>query len=297
MFQKRGAGRFGGLVRTASIAVLIGFVACGDQKPKSAAPKSAAPEVAVPKFDVKKFSDPTRIDNKWLPIAPGTQLTYEGKVKGSEESFARRVVFTVTDATKVIDGVRTVVIWERDYKNDELAESEIAFFAQDDDGAVWLMGEYPEEYDGGKFQGAPSTWVAGLAEANAGILMPAAPRKGAPPYLQGLAPDVEFHDLAQVHKVGQESCVPAGCYKDVMVFDEWDPDAQPQDGHQLKFHAPGVGPVQVEAMGGEDQETLKLVKVEKLSLESLAASRQEALAHDQRAYGVVAKYKDTPPAA
>ena len=39
----------------------------------------------------------------------------------------RRVVSTVTDLSKWIDGVRTLVIWERDYTAGKLGESEIAF--------------------------------------------------------------------------------------------------------------------------------------------------------------------------
>ena len=58
----------------------------------------------------------------------------------------RRVVSTVTDLSKWIDGVRTLVIWEKDYTAGKLGESEIAFFAQDKAGNVWLLGEYPEEF-------------------------------------------------------------------------------------------------------------------------------------------------------
>ena len=41
---------------------------------------------------------------------------------------------TVTDLSKVIDGVRTLVIWERDYTAGQLSEPELAFFAQDNAG-------------------------------------------------------------------------------------------------------------------------------------------------------------------
>jgi len=39
------------------------------------------------------------------------------------------VVQTVTDLTKVVNGVRTVVVWDVDYKDGKVAESEIVFFA------------------------------------------------------------------------------------------------------------------------------------------------------------------------
>ena len=63
----------------------------------------------------------------------------------------------------------------------------------------------------------------------------------------GLAPAVQFIDRARVDKVNQRTCVPTGCYDGVLVVDEWDPTAQPQDGHQFKYHAPGVGVVKIEA--------------------------------------------------
>ncbi len=59
-------------------------------------------------------------------------------------------MFTVTDLTKVVNGVRAVVVWDRDYASGELQETELAFFAQDNDGNVWHLGEYPEEYETGK---------------------------------------------------------------------------------------------------------------------------------------------------
>jgi hypothetical protein len=184
---------------------------------------------------------------------------------------------------------------DRDYNGDQVAEAEITFFAQDDEGNVWLLGEYPEEYEDGRFAGAPSTWIAGQAGARAGILMPASPKMGAPPYLQGFAPHVDFQDLAQVHGVSRRTCVPAGCYDGVMVIDEWDPGAQPQDGHQLKFQAPGVGNVRVEPMGGEEQETLVLVEHLQLGPEAMAEVHALALELDAHAYETDARYGATPP--
>jgi hypothetical protein len=297
---KRRRGSFRGLVvRVAFVVALVGLSGCQDDGAvdrEAPGQTRAAPEAPVPLFDAKKFSDPTRIDNKWLPLAPGTQFVLEGESNRGEGIERHRAVFTVTDLTKVINGVRTVVMWDRDFNGDVLAESEITFFAQDDAGNVWLLGEYPEEYEEGRFEGAPSTWVAGLANAQPGILMPADPRQGEPPFLQGFVPDIDFQDIAKVHQVGQELCVPAGCYRDVMVIDEWDPLAQPQDGHQLKYQAPGVGNIKVEAVGGEEQEKLELVRVVRLSPEALAEARQEALRLDQRAYQVNARYESTAPA-
>jgi hypothetical protein len=291
---------FGGLVSLATVS-LVGLVGCGGEssRQEASAPgpvtTKETPEAPVPRFDPKNFSEPLTIDNKWLPLTPGTQFVLEGESNRGEGIEKHRVVFTVTDLTKVINGVRTVVMWDRDFNGEVMAESEITFFAQDDKGNVWLLGEYPEEYEKGQFAGAPSTWIAGLAGAKPGILMPAHLKLGAPPFLQGFVPDIDFQDVAKVHQVGQEVCVPAGCYRDVTVIDEWDPLHQPEDGHQLKFQAPGVGNIRVEAVGSVEAETLVLVEVRKLGPEEMAKVRQEAMKLDRHAYEANARWAATPP--
>jgi hypothetical protein len=96
---------------------------------------------------------------------------------------------------------------------------------------------------------APSTWLAGNQQAIAGILMRANPKPNTSTYKQGEAPAAEFLDLAKVFAVNQHTCVPVGCFDGVLVVDEWDPNNQPQDGHQFKYHAPGVGIIQVTGQG------------------------------------------------
>ena len=194
-------------------------------------------------FDRENFSAAsTTIDNAWFPLRPGTQFVYEGRANRGGGVLPHRVVFTVTDLTKLINGVQTVVMLDRDINEGHLAEQEITFHAQDDDGNVWNFGEYPEEYEGGKFMGAPSTWLAGIGRAQAGILMRTAPKVGESSYLQGSDPTTEFRDRAKVAKAGEKKCVPQKCYEDLIVIDETSP-LEPADGHQLKYYARGVGNV------------------------------------------------------
>ena len=176
------------------------------------------------------------------------------------------------------------------YQNGGLVESELAFFAQDDDGNVWNLGEYPELYEGGVFIGAPSTWIAGLAGARAGVHMPARPRVGAPSYLQGLAPKIEFLDCAQVFRPSQRVSVPFGDYDNVPVTNEWRP-LEVGSGIQRKFHAPGVGIVEITAVGDPERETLSLVNFAHLTPEALAQVRTEALKVETRAYQVSGVYR------
>jgi hypothetical protein len=247
-------------------------------------------------FKRAQFDDPTHIDNRWLPLRPGTQLVYEGSAIDEGERISRRVVTTVTDLSKVIDGVRTLVIWERDYTAGELSEPELAFFAQDNTGNVWLVGEYPEEYDEGEFDKAPA-WISGQKGARAGIAMLAEPQLGTPDYAQGFAPPpVDFTDRARVYKMGQQTCVPVDCYKNVLVTEEFNPDEP--GAFQLKYYASGVGNVRVGWRGEkeEEKETLELVDLNHLDPEALAKVRKKAMEMDGRAYERSEVYRETPPA-
>jgi hypothetical protein len=223
-------------------------------------------------------------------------LVFEGSAIDEGERISRRVVTTVTDLSKVVDGVRTVVIWERDYTAGQLSEPELAFFAQDNAGNVWLVGEYPEEYEDGKFDKAPA-WISGQKGARAGITMLAEPRRDVPGYAQGDAPPpIEFTDRARVNKTDQQTCVPVDCYKNVLVTEEFNPDEP--GAYQLKYYAPGVGNVRVGWRGEkeEEKETLELVDYQHLSQEALAKIRRDALEMDKRAYERSEVYRETPPA-
>jgi hypothetical protein len=242
------------------------------------------------------FVRPIVIDNQWFPLVPGTRLTYVGGVNVDGERVDHEVVFTVTDLTKEIDGVQSVVIHEIDYTGGQLVEAENAFFAQSDDGTVWLMGEYPEEYEEGVFVAAP-TWLAGQADAKAGVAMRVDPFVGGPSYSQGWGPAVGFTDRARIFETGSRTCVPANCYEAVVVTDEFNPDEP--DSHQLKYYAKGVGVVRVGWAGALDdsQETLELVRVEQLDADALEEVRMMAIALERHAYEIsLDVYANTPPA-
>jgi len=287
-------------VALAATALSSAASGCGSDEP---GPEPAARAASPPAkdalhtdYDPIRFSDPTRIDNRWYPLAPGTQFVYEGRSDRGHGRLPHRVVFTVTDLVKVIDGVRTVVLWDQDINAGRLLEAELAFHAQDDDGNVWNMGEYPEEREDGRVAGAPDTWIAGVAGASAGVLMRANPRLGTSSYRQGLVPAIEFGDQARVHATGRRDCVPLGCYDNVLVTDETNP-YDPTDGHQRKYYARGIGNIRAAPAGGRESEVLVLVAVRRLGREAMAKVRAEALKLDRRAYRVRgAVYAHTPPA-
>lgn len=246
-------------------------------------------------FDPTNFDEPTNIDNEWFPLESGTQWIYEGITEEGGERIPHRVIFTVTDLTKVIGGVRTIVVWDQDYSAGVLEETELALFAQDNDGNVWHLGQYPEEYQRGQLVEAPA-WIHGFKGARAGISMKAEPQLGTSSYSQGWGPAVDWTDRARVAEVGIQTCVPVDCYEDVLVTEEFsrgEPGA-----FQLKYYARGVGNVRVGWRGDDaTKETLELVEVLQLSPEALVEVRTEALALEKRAYEISKEvYDQTPPA-
>jgi hypothetical protein len=233
----------------------------------------------------------TTIDNRYLPLKPGMRYVYEGSDLIDGKRVPHRVDYIVTDLTKVVDGVRTLVVWDRDYSRDQLDEAELTFFAQDKTGNVWHLGQYSESYEGKELAGARGFLVGYVKGAHAGIMMQADPQPDTPSWSEGWAPaPIYWTDRARVYQVGQKTTVPAGSYEDVLVNEEY--SATETTGTQLKYYAPGVGNVRVGFRGNDPEgERLELVQIIKLDAAGMAKARAQALELDERAKW----YGGTPP--
>jgi hypothetical protein len=268
--------------------------AAGATSSASASPgPKLCPNQAAP-FDTASFPQTPRVDNTLLPLVPGTRLLLEGRADRGGGVLPHRELFVVTDLVKVIDGVPNVVVFDTDIQDGEIAEAELAFFAQDGAGNVWNLGEYPEEYEAGKFKAAPNVWFSGIGDATAGIQMKAHPHTGAGWYLQGWVPSLDFLDCGRVSKTDTKVCVPVRCFTGVLVTQETSP-LDPTNGIQVKYNAPGVGMIQVGAVGGKEGETMQLVENRKLTTKELATARASALALEKHAYQSNPIYKQTKP--
>src|SRR4051794_11986691 len=69
-----------------------------------------------------------RVTNRMLPLRPGTQRIFEGRSAATGVALPHRVIFTVTALVKVIDGVRSAVVWDVDEAAGKVTEAELAFF-------------------------------------------------------------------------------------------------------------------------------------------------------------------------
>jgi len=231
----------------------------------------------------------------------GKQLILHGVANRGGGLLDHLVIFTVTDLVKVIDGVPCVVVWDRDINQGVLSESELAFFAQHDNGAVYNAGEYPEVYELGQFVHAEDTWIFGIENARAGVHVQGNPLVGKG-YESGYAPENDFWDCAQVEVIQSKSdratpklCVPGGCFQDIMTVHEWAP-LDGCDVIQVKTYAKGVGIVMVGALNDPEGETLVLREIRQLNAAEMDEARAAALALDAHGPEVNEIYSETEPA-
>jgi hypothetical protein len=224
-------------VLTLFVSAALALGACGDDDNKPSAPEYA------PAVDPARFV--AAVDNPYLPLHPGSRWHYEGgDAEGNEV-----IDVAVTDNRIDVMGISAVVVRDTVRTPDgELVEDTLDYYAQDDDGNVWYLGEDTKEYEDGKVSSTEGSWRAGVDGAQPGIVMPAAPAVG-DPYRQ------EFYrghaqDTAQVVRIGARERVPAGSYDDLVVIREWNP-LEPKVEEE-KYYARGVGVVlETVVKGGE----------------------------------------------
>jgi hypothetical protein len=91
-------------------------------------------------------------------------------------------------------------------------------------------------------------------------------------------------DRGRVYETGGRTCVPAACYEDVVVIEEFETGVP--EAFQDKYYAPGVGVVRVGWRGAKDdtKEVLELVRVTRLTAKQMARIRTEAMEQERRAY-------------
>jgi hypothetical protein len=190
------------------------------------------------------------IDNPYWPMVPGSTWTYdETDVDGT----AQRVEVTVTDDTKTILGIEATVVHDVVTKDGELVEDTYDWYAQDDSGNVWYLGEDTKEYENGEVVSTEGSWEAGVDGAQAGIIMPGDPTVGSSYRQEYLASEAE--DAAKILSLDEKAEVPFGLFDPVLMTKEFTP-LDPEI-LEYKFYARGVGPVlALTASGGSGREEL-----------------------------------------
>jgi hypothetical protein len=205
-----------------------------------------------------------------------------------------RVVSTVTDVVRRIDGVSAVAVLDQDVDAGQIAQQSIDWWAQDKLGNVWTVGGYTEEYEGGRFSIIRDAWLGGIKGGKPGILMPANPALQTPPWTIAQPPGAD-PDAAQVVQVGQRQCVTFNCFTDVLVVREGKASAL---DNEFKYYAPGVGQIlNSPKRFSHHKDVEQLVNLVQLTPKGLAEFSAEVLKLDKHARITAADVFGRSPAA
>lgn len=205
-----------------------------------------------PQIDPADFVNPLAIGqgvqpNPYFPLVPGTQWVYEATSRDDAgEEVTETITVTVTEETKLIEGVTCIVVTDVAMEDDQVVESTNDWYAQDMDGNVWYFGEISKNFE--TFEGdnpenpelvnLEGSWKAGRDSAKPGILIPAEPQEG-----EIIRQEVALgtaEDLVEIVSLtGTETSPAASCDGDCLVTRDFSP-LEPGISEE-KYYAPGVG--------------------------------------------------------
>jgi hypothetical protein len=167
----------------------------------------------------------------------GTYCILEPGYKLHLQAGKNTLVVSVLEETKLVDGVTTRVVEERETAGGQLAEVSRNYFAIDNaTGDVYYFGEDVDEYKNGRVTGHEGAWLSGVNGARFGLLVPGAPKAG-DRYYQESAPKIAM-DRAEVVAVNAVVTVPAGTFRNCLHTKE---SSALESGTESKYYAPGVG--------------------------------------------------------
>ena len=185
-----------------------------------------------------RFSNPTTIDNPYLPLSRFHHCT----LRGEEDGMRLRIERTVLDRTRtfIVDGVavEAMVVKDRVHADGELIEDTRDFFAQDDDGAVRYLGERVDNIRDGRVVNHHGTWIYGRDTDEIGVLMAANAHVGSHWMSEAAPPDaVEFDRVVAELRRAE---VGGRTYRNVIRVREF---ALPDREVEYKLYAKGIGVV------------------------------------------------------
>jgi hypothetical protein len=213
-------------------------------------PPAEAPEPYAPSINPAEFT--SKVDNPYFTLTPGKRMVYEARTGEGLE----RTEVIVTDETRTVMGVETVVVWDRVWLDGELVEETRDWYAQDTAGNVWYFGEDTAEYEGGKVVSHAGAWEAGIDGAQPGIIMQAQPAAGDSYRQEYYAGEAE--DMADVVALGETVTVPAGTFTGCLKTLDYTPLEPGIQEH--KYYCPGAAGVVLEA-GLQSGDRVELVEM------------------------------------
>jgi hypothetical protein len=181
-------------------------------------------------FKLADCSLTTNGRNQYFVLEPGFQLVLEGD--------DTKVLISVLDETKIVDGVKTRVLEEKEWKDGKLYEVARNYFAMcPRTKDVFYFGEDVDFYENGKVVKHDGSWLAGKDGNKAGLIMAGAPKVGMK-YYQEIAPKVAM-DRAEIVSLNETCKTPAGTFSNCMKVKEG--TALNLLETEYKYYAPNIG--------------------------------------------------------
>ena len=179
------------------------------------------------------------------------------------------IIVTVTNETREIEGVDTIVVRDTVYDSLEVddegnpagdrIEDTDDYYAIDNDCNIWYFGEISQNFEDGYLNNLDGSFIAGEEGAQAGIIMLGNPMVGdvyRQEFALGDAEDAgAVLDLAAQLKLENDSF---SCTGDCLKTEDF--IANEPDAVEFKYFKPGIGFVAEQLPGGEV--VLELISVQ-----------------------------------
>lgn len=181
------------------------------------------------------FTNPTNVTNPYFPKAITGHLISVG-IDAGESQRAEEMVLPTTRTIEWGGGtIEAIVIYYIAYGNGRLLETAFDFYAQDDAGNVYYLGEEVTNYEDGQVLNHEGSWLAGREGAPPSLIMPANPQVGMIFYPEN-RPGLVF-EQDEVLSLSEEIMTPKGLINDGLLIQETLMDG----AVEFKTYAPNYG--------------------------------------------------------
>ena len=189
----------------------------------------------APAIDTSQLS--ADVDNPLFPLPVGATWNYEAPGPDGLEEIA---VSVEADPIEVW-GAQVRVVRDTARIDGNVIEDTRDWYAQDQDGNVWYMGEDTAEYENGEIVSTEGSWTSGVDGALPGVIMLGDPQVGLAYRQEYLAGEAE--DYAEVVSLDESVEVADQTYTGCLKTNDL---SAVEDLNEFKYYCPGVGNVLVE---------------------------------------------------
>jgi hypothetical protein len=204
-------------------------------------------------FDPANFKPAQAIDNKYWPLMPGSVFVYQ-EGDGCAINEVRVTGSTKDDFAPPYDSIKAWEVEDRAWVDEEctgdyaLVERTTDWYAQDNDGNVWYLGEDTVAWDHeDECPSKAGSWEAGTDGAIAGVIMPGHPVIGTwyqQEFLEG-----EAEDRSKVLRLNAKVSIGLGTYAGCLRTKEYSP-LSPGAVEHKNYCPEGGGLLRVDELSG-----------------------------------------------